>query len=379
MSDKKKKKKQLPSWIPDLAGAAFGMYTHPNNERKMGRQNADPLVGLPDSNQRNYSAAGSRNVIQHDIRFKNRHDSYSMYVSGFVLDKVDKVEVASQGGCIPKEWVTAVGWDDMDDDPPQEFWRILVANRGRRGQNPPTYYARACKESIFKGLESGSLDTSALINDGRCSEVAEYFRRVQAVIWNRSLMRTMSGHLGIVRKDVKEGDLVCILYGCSVPVILRGKQKTPTGLEEELKELEAAAMKIQRCYRERRYRRAQLRERQLAKQEQEEEAKQDGAYSSKGETMKQMNPIDEEKTEPKRELEAGLTPNPKPKPDADLKPKLDVIDGAAGKTSKQKPGVAPHPVYYEFFGECYVHGMMDGEAIKYQNDKQVPKTIFELR
>ena len=54
--------------------------------------------------------------------------------------------------------------------------------------------------------------------------VAEFFRRVQAVIWNRCLMRTRGGHLGIVRKDVRPGDSICIIHGCSVPVILREHQ-----------------------------------------------------------------------------------------------------------------------------------------------------------
>jgi len=34
-------------------------------------------------------------------------------------------------------------------------------------------------------------------------------------------MRTAGGRLGIVKKNVRPGDLICILFGCSVPVILR--------------------------------------------------------------------------------------------------------------------------------------------------------------
>ena len=35
--------------------------------------------------------------------------------------------------------------------------------------------------------------------------------------------------------------------------------------------------------------------------------------------------------------------------------------------------------YYEMLGECYVHGMMDGEAMAHQNDKGIPRTVFEIR
>jgi hypothetical protein len=35
--------------------------------------------------------------------------------------------------------------------------------------------------------------------------------------------------------------------------------------------------------------------------------------------------------------------------------------------------------WYEFIGECYVHSMMDGEAINYQDRNGIEPTIFELR
>ena len=36
-------------------------------------------------------------------------------------------------------------------------------------------------------------------------------------------------------------------------------------------------------------------------------------------------------------------------------------------------------VYYRLLGECYVHGMMNGEAILYQNEKGIKQEIFEIR
>src|SRR4030095_11315303 len=47
----------LPSWIPQLSSAPHAMYSHPGiHTLKMGRKNADMLVGLPSSLQRNYNA-----------------------------------------------------------------------------------------------------------------------------------------------------------------------------------------------------------------------------------------------------------------------------------------------------------------------------------
>jgi len=35
--------------------------------------------------------------------------------------------------------------------------------------------------------------------------------------------------------------------------------------------------------------------------------------------------------------------------------------------------------YYEMMGECYVHGMMDGEAMAHQNNEGILTTVFEIR
>lgn len=85
-----------------------------------------------------------------------------------------------------------------------------------------------------------TIDTTTMINNQSASVIAEFCRRVQTVIFNRSLMKTKRGNLGIVggrkvlqdrtrrmnERKIKEGDLICILHGCSVPVILRAKEKS---------------------------------------------------------------------------------------------------------------------------------------------------------
>ena len=35
--------------------------------------------------------------------------------------------------------------------------------------------------------------------------------------------------------------------------------------------------------------------------------------------------------------------------------------------------------HYMLLGECYIHGMMDGEAMAYQNENGIRSTVFELR
>jgi hypothetical protein len=35
--------------------------------------------------------------------------------------------------------------------------------------------------------------------------------------------------------------------------------------------------------------------------------------------------------------------------------------------------------YYELLGESYIHGMMDGEAMAYQNAEEIKAQVFEIR
>ena len=55
----------------------------------------------------------------------------------------------------------------------------------------------------------------------------EYLKRVQAITWNQKFLEgsTQSKEseqlFGLGPPDTETGDLVCILFGCSVPCILR--------------------------------------------------------------------------------------------------------------------------------------------------------------
>ncbi|KAK8015326.1 heterokaryon incompatibility protein-domain-containing protein [Apiospora arundinis] len=152
---------KLPSWISPVSGAPFALFHHPggNSMLRMGRKNADPLVGLPQDGHRNYSAAQNTKVdhkSDNRLRFRKRPrlGHYSLYTKGFIFDEIAEVREPARLGCIPETWTKLAGWDgavDGSKDPPAEFWRTLVADRGKDNRNPPYYYATACKESVKKG------------------------------------------------------------------------------------------------------------------------------------------------------------------------------------------------------------------------------------
>jgi len=235
---------ELPTWVAQASRAPFTLDNTPGMEMsKTSRANADPLVGPPQDGHRNYNAAGPEKLNLQNLEFRKRPvmGHYSLYLRGFELDVVKTVTDASQLGSIPTSWLALADWKDLSKDPPDEFWRTIVADRGRNNQNPPYYYARACKESVHKGgHRGGSVNTGALIHDEKNSIVAEFCRRVHAVIWNRSLFKTEAGRLGLGSK-VKEGDRVCILYGCTVPVILRQKEKKMRRSEDGMTDLDREA------------------------------------------------------------------------------------------------------------------------------------------
>jgi hypothetical protein len=352
----------LPSWIMGPEHAAFAMYTHPNVGRRMGRKNADPLVGLPDE-QRYYRAAESKPVDVQELKFKNCTTFFSMRVVGFGFDTVGKLQVYSQNGQIPWDWIKAVEWNDpFRQEPPEDFWRTLVADRGHHGRNAPPFFARACHESVKKERQGEPIDTKKLIAEGRCSIVAAFLRRVHAVIWNRRLSRSKKlNKLCLVPKDTEEGDRICILYGCSVPVILRPMYKTDEEVEDEIRcdemerkrPREEAAKEIIEIYRKRK-----ITDEHAARQPSKKRHPEQNTSIPVDKASSAEKTVEQEAEEITIEEQKELDLN---------------IERALAKDKED-----PSRLYYLFIGPCYVHGMMNGEAIERQNLESIKSEVFEL-
>ena len=147
-----------------------------------------------------------------------------MFAEGFVVDKIAAVKAASQSGNIPKGRASlsrqharqGEQWEKL----PEEYWRTLVADRGKNG-NPPRHYPRLIQYALESHVPRDTFQTQKAIDDQDCQAAGEVLERVQSVIWNRQLMRTDKSRLGLVPGHAKPGDLVVIVYGCSVPVVLR--------------------------------------------------------------------------------------------------------------------------------------------------------------
>ncbi|KAH6672878.1 heterokaryon incompatibility protein-domain-containing protein [Halenospora varia] len=265
----------LPSWVPQLSGAPFDMMPHAGMQAmKMGRKNADPLVGLPIL-QKNYDAGEGQDIDRAALRFVKRAGHYSMFVKGFILDTVAKVEVPSQGGAIPEEWLKLAGYNPSanESEVPEEFWRTLVADRGKDERNPPMYYAKACKEEAnMKTKRSEDISRAVGIIERQRKGLLNA-RESRKRKWDE--MREEQKQ--VVREDLREWNEM---------------HKD----EHELEKARANWMKMARA----------LRKRNL--------------------------PEDE-----------------------------------------------GNKFQYQFIGECYLHGMMDGEAMEVRNNKKIVPRVFEIR
>lgn len=211
----------LPSWIPQLKGSAFW----PNRNQVHRRINADPLVGRP--GHPGPSIAPYRACKGQPAKFKfEEGDAYSLKVRGFALYKVLEKKAAALNGTIPAEWLEAAGWRDTTQRPPDVFWRTMIGNRGPDGHFPPVYWWQMCRE-VFNFRPAGdSLATNEVVFDN--PGVKQFVKRVQRMAWRRRLVTLSSESLikstssiALAPEGTKKGDLICILYGCSVPVVLR--------------------------------------------------------------------------------------------------------------------------------------------------------------
>ena len=219
-----------PSWLLTTEKTAFGI----RPDKNYSRANADTLVGAPGLGKRNYNASKSTKVIPGSglfWHFGTGAEAYSMFVQGFIIDEVRKKGPYAPDGIILNEWLAAGGWDDHTAEPPDQFWRTLVADRGPNGLNPPTFYPRACKAARNQSVKGSHISTSSLVHYGKSTIVAKFARRVQEVIWMRRLITTERDLLGLAPAETKKRDLICILYGCSVPVVLRMHSDEKTGKE----------------------------------------------------------------------------------------------------------------------------------------------------
>lgn len=156
-------------------------------------------------------------------------------VKGFILGTISECSDVMRGGIIPGDWVYKMGWqkDQYDNLVPDMLWRLLVADRTHRGGKPPQWYKRSCLHGLVDPRMAdveGNLHSVTPVDRHISEMTTKYFKRVERVVLNRRIFQAdpikgIEGPLiGLAPKSTKVGDIVCILLGCTVPVILKQVQ-----------------------------------------------------------------------------------------------------------------------------------------------------------
>ncbi|KAI8629873.1 heterokaryon incompatibility protein-domain-containing protein [Xylariaceae sp. FL1651] len=164
-------------------------------------------------------------------------------VEGFVLGEIVNQSEVMKGGIVPGEWVAKLGWNkelQNENRVPDTLWRLLVADRMEKGGKPPQWYKRACLHGLVDDKLSdyqGNVHPVTYSNRRISELTSRYFKRVESVVWNRREggLKTDGTRRDVVDRDEevppdpifglapqgsKVSDIVCILLGCSVPVVL---------------------------------------------------------------------------------------------------------------------------------------------------------------
>jgi hypothetical protein len=291
----------------------------------------------------------------------------TLEVQGVVLGAIGQLSDACTGGIIPKEALRMGGWTFPDrrmsqfiDAVPDRLWRTLVANLGFDRGPPPTYYRRACLWALQRMSRAGDLEIKKLLDAHPDFPYKNFLRRVVDTTMRRRFFKCtvasgvnggdLNGQLyGLCPEDTVQTDLVCILYGCHVPVVLRKRSTRPDfGLANpKLKGFHpGTAIELHN-------------------------------HHTRGRSNRPMSPT----PEPGPVVQSFPMPGSFPI-DAEL-------DSALEGVGQIEPPTIPAPEprilkkeevigeFYEVIGECYVYGYMDGEIIKQEPWKN--KKTFVLR
>jgi hypothetical protein len=228
-------------WAPETPGERLPSFIAPVSRRThiLGadgldeRRNADSLVEAP--KQRIYTATPHLTispVLPGLLKIEDRHLPGSklnatISTRGVVCAIITEVLDVCENGIIPQDWLKAL--QDQGQSRP-DIWRVLVAGRSRDGSAAPNWYRRAFNNLVAHGSRSGlPLNLPDMIKASPSSNMAEFLRRVSACTWGRRYLvstRGKPGFFGLVPREAAPGDMICLLEGCSVPVVFRGKPVT---------------------------------------------------------------------------------------------------------------------------------------------------------
>lgn len=185
-----------------------------------------------------------------------KKESDILEVKGLLLGIIDECARVTEA-IITSDSLEILGWTgSLSDGVPDKLWRSLVANRTTDGRKLPGWYRRACALALTKPTSDGDMDIQSLLTGiPQPSTLVEYLKRVEEVTLGRKVFQstrhcsdpthahgsgsteTLQLLVGLGPREMMPGDMVCILFGCSVPVILRPSHQDGIGEKRHLVKL----------------------------------------------------------------------------------------------------------------------------------------------
>jgi hypothetical protein len=150
-----------------------------------------------------------------------------LYAEGIKLCRIQSCSDVI-GDSISAAALRMAGWEEGSGSISDRTWRTLVADRDEQGRHPPFWFRSACSYLLKQGrtVSGEELVVSELAGDSVPSTVVEYLRRIREVVRGRTFfVGDKTGRQGPISglgpSGMKDGDVLCVLYGCSVPVVVR--------------------------------------------------------------------------------------------------------------------------------------------------------------
>jgi hypothetical protein len=223
-----KKIKGLPSWVPDFSLTNIRGYSH-----LLPQDLEVPRMKtlLPESYWGQYLASGRSRPL---MRFSanNRHLSMKGVKFGRVCEVVGPFNSLESYLQKAQQCTSRAALRRLPREHPHRvlhrlfylslasIWRVLVANKDETGQVPaPNWY-----KGVIEAMLNGDHIPDSL-GMGRTKTELPHLALVQkslaAAISDRRFFRTNCGFVGIGPDNIKNGDIVSIVFGADMPLILR--------------------------------------------------------------------------------------------------------------------------------------------------------------
>lgn len=231
--------RKYPTWIAPRVKLPFGNPSW----RLRNRLHGDPLVARSDRGCY-HTHYGLRPQVSVG-RTEEGHCDGTLQTKGLVIGEIVDRSARMADGIISKECINILRsrsdiQEPRSDELPDVIWRALCADRDDKGDRAPYSYHDAMLHLLridsderyhgdtFSLLETmSSIDAEELLDTGLPEYVEQFLRVTRDIVWNRRTFRLKRRNsrndilVGLAPQYAKVGDQVCILYGCSVPVVLR--------------------------------------------------------------------------------------------------------------------------------------------------------------